>query len=150
MQDSRTRLSVHGVGMSTFRSFFERMVHFFSWATLKPVRFVSFLKWENSKKKKSNLSFFILSNSNFLFNFCFCFYLIFQKVKKSNFSLWYWIIKKFICFIYLLFGGKAEKNVSFCYSFIKKIYFCLLEVIYNLQFLGQMRYQYFFVLWDCR
>ena len=66
-----------GVGMSTFRSFFERMLSFFPEPPPKTVRFVSF--GENCNKKQTNLSFFILSNSNFSVNFFFGFFFFFLK-----------------------------------------------------------------------
>ena len=66
-----------GVGMSTFHSFFDRMLCFFCNPT-KSGSFCFVFKIKNFTKKKTNLSFFNIIEVEYIFSFAFVFVCFFN------------------------------------------------------------------------
>ena len=102
--------------------FFWTNASFFSSASLKTDRFVSFLKWENSARKKRIFSFFYIIEFEFFCQLSLLFLFISLKSRKNwNFSFQYWINKKNLCFIYLFLFFGPRTNASFRFNFINKL-----------------------------
>ena len=94
--------------MSTFRSFFERIIGFFCALNNRSFRFV--FKME---KKKQIFRFLILTNTNYFFKFRFCFYLFLQKVRTNYVFAFGYLISSESKLYLLRFYDWAKKTICF-------------------------------------